>query len=237
MKIFLVKYVYKGKKIGLFKIIKDLKRKNIKKLCIFYTTQYEKISEKLEKDIRKNFVVFRRQITGCCIKLKPVDAYLYVGDGLFHPLSILKEQIDNFILKYESFDVKNLKPVFIINRGIKQSIRQLGDKEVRDQVNAIKARWLNFNKAKNIGILVSVKPGQENFDLALKIKNKIKKIKKQPFLFLCNEIDVKEFMNFDIDFWINTACPQFSVEGHTNMCNLKEFFIFYNLLEKARKER
>ncbi len=226
MKIFLIKNIYKNKKVGLSKIIKELKKKKIKSIGIFYSIQYKEICDKIEKKLRKHFLTFKRQITGCNIKLYDVDAYLYVGDGLFHPLSIIKEQIDDFIFKNESFDVK-LKPVFILNKNLKI----IEEDEIKNQIECIKARWLNFNKAKNFGVLVSVKPGQENFDVALQIKNKLKKMKKEVFLFLCNEIDVKEFMNFDIDFWINTACPQFSVENHKNMCNVREFYIFCKLLK------
>jgi 2-(3-amino-3-carboxypropyl)histidine synthase len=218
--------MYKGKKINLEKVIAYFKNRKIEKVCLFYPLQYKNICDEIGKSLQKYFYVVKKQITGCNIELENVDAYVYVGDGLFHPLSIIKEQIDNFIMKNKSFEIE-LKPVFILNK----SLRLIEKSEIENQINCIKARWLNFNKARKIGVLVSVKPGQQNLKQALEIKNRLREIKKEAFLFLCNEINQNEFMNFDIDFWINTACPQLSVENHKNMCNAKEFFIFYKLLK------
>jgi len=64
-----------------------------------------------------------------------------------------------------------------------------------------------YNK---IGIIVSLKPGQNNFYLAHKLKEKLEKLNKKVYLFLFDNVENLEDFNF-IELWINTACPR--IEG------------------------
>jgi diphthamide biosynthesis enzyme Dph1/Dph2-like protein len=63
--------------------------------------------------------------------------------------------------------------------------------------------------SKKIGIIISTKPGQENIKKSELLKEKISKKypEKQVFFFISNHINLAEFENFSIDFWINSACP------------------------------
>jgi 2-(3-amino-3-carboxypropyl)histidine synthase len=79
------------------------------------------------------------------------------------------------------------------------------------------ASYLKFLNAEKIGILVSTKPGQENLKKALSLKLKNKK----SYLFLSNNIDIREFENFGINSWVNTACPRMDFDsGVINLRNL-----------------
>ncbi|MEM1577520.1 MAG: diphthamide synthesis protein [Candidatus Pacearchaeota archaeon] len=222
-----IKYKYKPSRKILNLLIDEIKKINCKNLAIFYSIQYELIAREIFKFLKNKFKILAfKQVVGCNIKLFDVDAYICVSDGYFHGLSIIKKQINNLFFKYKSFDIAYyIKPVFIINKEFKK----IDETEINKQINDLKARWLNFNRAKNYGIIVSVKPGQENFDLALKIKEEIERTNKKAFLFLCNDIRLNEFDNFDIDFFIITACPQFSIERNKKLCNIEEFFIFKKL--------
>lgn len=237
MKIFLVKIKYKKNKISnkiLNLLKKELEKIKAKNLAIYYSIQYELIAKHVFNFLKNEFnIIAFKQIVGCKINLYNVDSYICVSDGYFHGLSIVKKQIDSLFSKYKSFDIlEDIIPVFVVNKNIKKIEKD----EVKKQINDLKARWLNFNIAKNYGIIVSVKPGQEAFDLALKIKKEIEKNGKKAFLFLANEINLEEFNNFDIDFFIITACPQFSIEGNKKLCNIEEYFIF-NKIKQPKGSR
>ncbi len=126
------------------------------------------------------------QILGCNVSLaKPlidkVDAYLYIGDGLFHPKAMQKLQKDVFL----------------------EDGRQLKYKTL--QVNMMKLLHGN-----NIGIVVSLKPGQM-YPLYEKLKKALEERfpDKHFYVFICDAFDYMQMKNFGfIDCWINTACPR-----------------------------
>lgn len=240
MKIFLVKAKYKVRKRGkeLSNLKKLLKKYDKNQVFIFYTIQYAGYIDMIKREINKSKVklVGIKQLVGCnCIALKPYDFCICICDGKFHALSIIKTQLDNVFRKLKNFDIlEHVKPVYVYS-PIVDKFSLINKEEIKKLIRDLKARWFNFNKANNYGIIVSVKPGQENFDLAIMIKERIKKhYKKNCYLFLSNEVDINQFSNFNIDFWIITACPQFSIEGNKNLCNISEFYIFDELLKNGK---
>ena len=77
---------------------------------------------------------------------------------------------------------------------------------------------------KEIGIIVSTKPGQERLKKAFDLKKRIKD--KNCYIFAADTINPAEFDNFNfIECWINTACPRFADD--------KKGVINYELVEKA----
>jgi 2-(3-amino-3-carboxypropyl)histidine synthase len=72
----------------------------------------------------------------------------------------------------------------------------------------IKAAWMHrFKEAKTVGILVSTKPGQERMKQALGLKAKLAG-SKETFIFAANEIKPDCFVGYNVDAWVNTACPR-----------------------------
>lgn len=59
--------------------------------------------------------------------------------------------------------------------------------------------------------MISVKPGQNKLKSALELKNKIKD--KKFYFFLGNEINSKEFENFGLKSWVNSACPRMNFDN------------------------
>jgi 2-(3-amino-3-carboxypropyl)histidine synthase len=123
------------------------------------------------------------------------DAFLYIGDGLFHPRALL---------------VNNRKDVYCYDPKINKL--NILKKELHDDIEKrTKGRVLKFLTSKNIGILVTTKRGQNNGRRAELLKEKI--LKKWPdkkiFMLLCSELNFSELENFNfIDVYINTACPR-----------------------------
>ncbi|UCD04284.1 MAG: diphthamide synthesis protein, partial [Candidatus Woesearchaeota archaeon] len=150
--------------------------------------------------------------TSCALEIeKKVDCFLYIGTGEFHPLGVF---------------IKTNKPVFILNPFSKKT-RQISGKE---RVAYERRRSIVISKAKdayNYGILVSIKPGQNNLKKALEIKKKIEKKGKFAFIFLFDTLDSKEFLNFNwIEAWINTACPRIIDDSFEKpVINAEEFSI------------
>lgn len=123
------------------------------------------------------------------------DAFLYIGDGIFHPQALL---------------VNNRKDIYCYDPKINQL--NVLKKELYDNIQKrTKGRVLKFLTSKNIGIIVTTKRGQNNSKRAELLKEKI--LKKWPdkkiFMLLCSELNFSELENFNfVDVYVNTTCSR-----------------------------
>ena len=123
------------------------------------------------------------------------DAFLYIGDGIFHPQALL---------------VNNRKDIYCYDP--KTQKLNILKKELYDDIQKRKrGRTLKFLMSKNIGIIVTTKRGQNNTKKAEFLKDRI--LKKWPdksvFMLLCSELNFSELENFNfVDIYINTACSR-----------------------------
>lgn len=153
------------------------------------------------------------QILGCdcfedSFKDKSVfkaDALLYIGDGNFHPKALLLAQKD----------MKNKKEVIAFN-PLSNYMRIMTYADVEMQDKKYKTNMLKYMHARKVGILVSMKPGQQQLSEALKLKERGKG-KKEFYIFLANAIMMNELENFNfIEAWVNTACPRIGFDDILN---------------------
>ncbi|MBI2047739.1 MAG: diphthamide synthesis protein [Parcubacteria group bacterium] len=122
-----------------------------------------------------------------------VDAFLYIGSGEFHPLGVA---------------LSAKKDVFTFNPAT-SIFSKLSKEEVEKYKKQKKARLSKFLASDNIGILISLKPGQYSYRKADEIKNGLKQKGKNCFIFVFDTLDANELNNFPfVDFWVNTACPR-----------------------------
>lgn len=132
------------------------------------------------------------QVLGCnakCAIGADVDAYLYIGSGKFHPIAI---------------QLETLKDVYVL-KGDKAE--KLDNKEIEIYKKREKAGLVRFYSAKNVGVLISTKQGQNRTDDAVKLKKELKD--KNVYLFIFETLDFSQLENFPfIDVWVNTACPR-----------------------------
>ncbi|MBI2542507.1 diphthamide synthesis protein [Candidatus Woesearchaeota archaeon] len=128
--------------------------------------------------------------TGAAEKVKDnVDAFLYIGTGVFHPLGIALS-IDKDVFCYD--------PVNAIMSKIDRA-------EIERHNKKRKGAYLKFLDATEIGILVSLKPGQNNFRKAVELKKQLKD--KNCYIFAFDTLDFSQIENFPfIQCWVNTAC-------------------------------
>ena len=128
--------------------------------------------------------------TGAAEKVKEnVDAFLYIGTGIFHPLGIALN-IDKDVFCYDPINA-------IMSKIDKSEVERYNKKR--------KAAYMKFLQATEIGILVSLKPGQNNFRKAIELKNQLKE--KNCYIFAFDTLDFSQIENFPfIQCWVNTAC-------------------------------
>jgi len=149
------------------------------------------------------------QVLGCDVgsaeKIKDkVDAFLYVGDGSFHPIGVA---------------LRTDKPVFVFNPCMNH-FYELPKEDIENYKRKRKGALLKFLSADNVGILVSTKPGQHQPMKKLEVLEK-KYPKKKFYTFVAETIDINQLENFGfIEAWINTACPR--LEEDYSLLNISE---------------
>ena len=150
-----------------------------KQVYLAYTIQFKKIAEQVRMLLMKNKI----SIAGFsqvlgCTPLKSTSPILLISEASFNANNLLEK--GNKVWLFNNHTLIKLKPLKQANKLNK------------------------FYHANTIGILVSTKQGQYNKE-AIKLK---KTLKKPSYLFLADNINLAELENFNIDFWVNTACPR-----------------------------
>jgi len=184
---------YSNSKANKDKIL-EISKELPSKLAIYYSIQYQSIANEIKflfENTKKHKILGFSQILGCSkpiLKEKP-QAILLIGSGRFHASSLSLET--------------NI-PIYILDNN---NFQKISEKEIQSFKIKRKAAYLHFLNSDKAGIIISNKPGQQNLERALKLKNNIKD--KSSYLFVSNEINPQEFENFpQIQSWINTACPR-----------------------------
>jgi len=203
MKTFFIEARYKGK----VEVPDELVSLLPDKIALFTTVQFldsvrsakKKIEEKKKKVLllRTEHTKHAGQLLGCNIKefKEDFDAFLYIGDGLFHPKALM---------------LKNNKPVFVLNPFSKEYFK-LEEKDVKDMKKKQRGALLSFMSSKEIGVLISTKPGQHNLKKAYDLE---KRFPEKNFYYLVfNTLNYSELENFPfIECFVNTACPRISYD-------------------------
>ena len=192
-----------------------------KKIGIISNIQHLHKVQDIKKQLPNSIIC--GQVLGCRADnavrcAKNVDAFLFVGGGVFHPLFAA---------------VKTGKTVFCWNPADKllTKIRQ-------EDIDAFKKnheRQLKiFYSADNVGLLISAKTSQSmnkinKLSISLKMKIPVefsKRKDKNYFLFAFDTLDLSELENFPfIDCLINTACSRIADEK-SNIVNLTDILEF-----------
>ncbi len=142
------------------------------------------------------------QVSGCNYSnvksiADEVEAFLFVGGGMFHALGIA---------------LSTSKPTFIADPYDNRAFA------VNDEAQKIlKKRWACIEEAetaKAFGVFVGLKPGQKRLDQALSVKALAEKNGKTAYLLAAREITPETLLEFpSIDAYVNTACPRISLDA------------------------
>jgi 2-(3-amino-3-carboxypropyl)histidine synthase len=183
-----------------------------KRIGLVSTLQFIDSLDTVKKFLEKNGKIvkigkgkcYAGQILGCDISSAKaieddVDAFLFIGSGNFHPLGLA---------------LKTEKPVYFLNleKNKLEDLKQLKEKFIKQRYAAIALA----KDAKNFGILVSVKPGQMNLELAKEIKKKLENKGKKAYILIFNEIKTEKLEGLDLDCYINTACSRIAIDNRTD---------------------
>ncbi len=156
--------------------------------------QLEKAGKKAEL-LKANNTYYPGQMLGCSkFKVKGIDAVLYIGDGMFHPINV-KLNFDGVVF---AFNPKT-KKMGVIDEVV-----------VTKHKGRLKGMYNTFLSADTVGVLISTKPGQ-NWAKFKRLEWKYRK--KKFYYFLWDEINLMQLDNFPfIDIFLNTACPRIGLE-------------------------
>ncbi|MBN2111578.1 diphthamide synthesis protein [Candidatus Woesearchaeota archaeon] len=191
------------------KLSKEQIKKLPKKIGIATTIQHLHRIKEVQKQIPGS--IMAGQILGCnassARKIKnEVDAFLYVGSGVFHPIEIA---------------IETGKEVFCFNPFTKV-LSKIDEKEIGKYRKKKMASLARFLSSEKIGILVSTKPGQNRMKDALKLAERKDR---EYYIFAFDTLNELDLENFPfIKCWVNTACPRIADEKAriVNIDDLKE---------------
>ena len=238
MELLLIDAVYQGEVNLDVKTLKYLERYKVIALyaAVQFSSRLHGIIEQLKREGIK--VVSSKpartkgkyQILGCDVyhgnlHLKEeVDAYLYIGDGRFHPLALVLQQRG----------MQSFKEVVMYD-PIAKKMGMLTLKDVEAILKKSKASLKLFLLKKNIGILLTTKPGQQQYQISTALEKKYPE--KMFYYFIDNTIDAKHFEDFPfIEVWVNTACPRIGLDDTVYikqpLINLNEALDAENILAR-----
>ena len=241
--LFLIDAKWEGKIELIEKLKAYIKKQKPKSIAIFASIQFTNLNNfinEIEKlGIRINTTKAKRpnseiQILGCDIYhdsfkdfiINDSDLILYIGDGLFHPKALLLAQSKE----------KNLKPIIIFD-PITENVRTINRELIKKQLQKYKRNLKIFINSESIGIIVTIKSGQQYFLAAKKLKEHLEKQNKKVYIFIDDIIKLSDLENYTfIKAWVNTACPRIGTDDIVNtnqpIINLKEAFDPVKALEE-----
>ncbi len=173
-------------------------------VALFSSVQYlDYLPEIMRYLIRHNINVkmfrtnatYKGQLLGCSNMVFSAEAFLYVGDGRFHPLALA---------------VYNDKPVWQFNprSGV---LKQMKEEDITRFKMIRKSAIAKFHSSEKVGILVSLKPGQNKMKLTGLLKEKYPEKRFYTFIADTINFDGLEDFNF-IDCFVNSACERISYD-------------------------
>lgn len=205
---------------GTVELCKDtlnyLKKKNYKTVALYASVQFCNNLDTVKKQLQKaNITIItskpdrthvQNQLLGCDNyhsslhlaekELQQIDTYLYVGDGKFHPLALVYAQKDSKIMKE-----------IVCNDPLSKKMTFMNIDDIKIKLRRYRGSLLRFLSAKNIGVIITVKPGQEHLKPAFFLEKIF--LNKKFYYFIDDTIFFSQLENFPfIEMWVNTACPR-----------------------------
>lgn len=198
------------------KTIDYLKKNSIKTVGLYASVQFVNQLETIEQQLKKlNITIIsskadrthvKTQLLGCdndknSLHLtdeqkEQIQVYLYIGDGKFHPLALVYAQRGD----------TNPKEV-LCNDPVAKDLKIMEVDDIRIMLQRYRGSLLKFVSAKTVGVLITIKPGQEHLKPALELEKQYPD--KKFYFFVDNVISFDQLENFNfIDVWVNTACPR-----------------------------
>jgi len=188
---------------------KEIKKlTKFKKIGLLTSVQFVKATEKVKdylKDVGKEVYIHKSlkypgQILGCNVDAaknieNKIDCFLYVGAGKFHPVGVA---------------VNTEKPVFSLDLE-KNKLYSL---ETEREKWLKKRAWHDskLEDARNIGIIVCWKKGQERVKEARRLKKELENKGKEVSILAFDNFKKEKIEGLKFDTLLNLACPRLDDE-------------------------
>lgn len=200
----------------------DFIEKLPKKIALFTTIQFSNSIEPIKKQledagitvelIRPRHTRGPGQILGCSTTgFEATCDFLYIGDGLFHPKALV---------------LRNKKNVYTYDP--KSGEQRVLDTSITEAITKkLKGLYAKFLMGKNIGVLITLKPGQQKAYMADKLREQYPD--KNFYFFADHSYNFQGLADFPfIDLFLNTMCERIGyddmdVQG-VNIMNLEDMW-------------
>ncbi len=224
-----------------------LKEHSTKSVALFASVQFlelDTVKKQLSdlditiKQTKAKRTHFKGQILGCDAYhdsfgediIQTTDISIYIGDGMFHPKALLLAQMRS----------QTIKPVLIWN-PVTEKKQIIDKKDIIKQIKKLRTNVMKFLSANTIGLLVTVKPGQQYLKNALKLKEQWKKEGKNCYIFIDDDLSIQLLENYPfVDVWVNTACPRIGMDDITTievpLVNIRDVYNPAKTLSELYKE-
>jgi len=203
---------YAGKVELCKETLQYLKKKQYATVALYASVQFVNQLERVREQLKEAGITavtsdadrthVKGQLLGCdnyhySLNLNvDVDCYLYVGDGKFHPLALV----------YAQKDQEKMKEI-VCNDPIQEKMVLLGVEDIKTILKKYRGSLVKFLSSSIVGVIVTIKPGQEQFRPALALEKKYPD--KKFYYFIDNVVSFDQLENFNfIEVWVNTACPR-----------------------------
>ena len=207
---------YNGKIELCKETVEYLKKKKYHTVALYASVQFVNQLETVQKQLEQEKITVitskadRTQVVGQLLgcdnyhqslnlsekENKNIDCYLYVGDGRFHPLALV----------YGQKDEEQMKEI-VCNDPIGKTLFLVSVENIKIILRKYRGSLMRFLTAETVGVISTIKPGQEQFKPALLLEKKY--TNKKFYYFIDNDISFHQLENFPfIQVWVNTACPR-----------------------------
>ena len=220
-----------------------LKKKKCKTVALYASVQFVNNLGAVRKqltDLKINIITsqadrthVKGQLLGCdnyhnSLNLGELefDCYLYVGDGKFHPLALAYTKKDR-----QELETKEV----ICNDPLAKRMSLMAVNDIKIILRKYRASLMKFLTAKTVGVIVTIKPGQEQFLTAMALEKRFPN--KRFYHFIDNAVSFDQLENFNfVEMWVNTACPRVGFDDQEKftkgVINLNDAFMAEEILGK-----
>jgi len=147
---------------------------------------------------------YRGQVLGCSyhslLKLEElVDCYLVIG-SIFHGLGLA---------------IQTRKPTYAGDPHTQRVVNL--EESVKSLLKSRYSYIQEFKRARRIGVLLSVKPGQKRVKLAVELKKIIEEADKISEIVVVDDVREDYLLDLPHEAFVNTACPRLSIEDQERL--------------------
>ncbi len=163
------------------------------------------------------------QVLGCNIKVteqSDADTILYFGDGLFHP---------------KAMPAKKGKQTYVV---LADPISNIARVMTKDEMELFERRryagLAKFHSSKDIGVLITLKPGQEQIKASLELKKQFPD--KNFYLLLFDDLNWSLLEDFPfVECFVNTMCPRIAYDDYHKLP--RPVVDYLDLMENTQHEK